>query len=646
MNYNLADLINLPRLSKVLESFYNATGVAVGLRDSNDDNLFYTEKNICTCFYGENDAATKLKCFENDRQAKEQLLLNKEYCFYKCAHNLNKVIAPIIVEGEYLGSIFQGPFFYEEEERKDFVEDQELFPTEKDLFLEALAGIPVLSPQKVEKHVALLCDLAEMIAEIGLANLRHLELKKKLELSEERLRLALEGSCDGIWDWNIFTDELTYSLSLGEIMGFSNLEMPAHFDEWRKRIHPEDKRLLKADFVDHIAGKRDRLDCEYRIMCQDGIYRWFLSKGKITSTDSAGNPLRIVGTITDITERKKREEEILYLSYHDKLTGLHNRAYFEQELERLDREGELPISVIIGDVNGLKLANDVFGHREGDELLQRIAKILLRSVRKEDLVARWGGDEFAIILPRTDEETALAICKKIKEACNAEDRGFIQPSIALGCSAKDDDKKSLGTLLQEAEDWMYRHKLLENRSVRSDVIAFLEKTLFESSFETREHAQRLVLLSRLVGIEIGLSDNEMEQLNLLSRLHDIGKIAISDNILMKPGKLNPEEWEEMRRHSEIGYRIAESSKDLSHISEFILHHHERWDGNGYPEGIKGEAIPLLARIVTLVDAYDVMTNVRPYKEAMTHEAALEEIKRCAGTQFDPEIAQILIDLFA
>jgi len=343
-------------------------------------------------------------------------------------------------------------------------------------------------------------------------------------------------------------------------------------------------------------------------------------------------------------KRKRAEEEIRYLSYHDRLTGLYNRTFFDQEIKRLDTEKQLPVSLIIGDVNGLKLANDVFGHQEGDRLLQKIADILKYSCRNKDIIARWGGDEFAVILPNTSLHEAYDICDRIKEECSKADKDTIQPSIALGTAVKDDPSKGIQQVLKEAEDRMYRRKLLESKSTRSAIISSLEKTLFERSFETEEHAKRLLKYSLKIGQALSLSQNETDDLRLLSILHDIGKIAVPDSILVKPGRLSLKEWEEMKKHAEIGYRIAESSKELDHIADYILSHHERWDGTGYPQGLKGEKIPRLSRILAIADAFDAMTHERPYKKAISRKEALEEIRRCSGTQFDPEIVQIFLQV--
>jgi diguanylate cyclase (GGDEF)-like protein/PAS domain S-box-containing protein len=402
------------------------------------------------------------------------------------------------------------------------------------------------------------------------------------------------------------------------------------------QIHPADCDVIKTKIEKAFLSKQLEL-VEYRFAEEYGNYLWLESLGQVAFS-SKDNEGELVLNCRDITERKKTDDRIRYLSYHDTLTGLYNRAYFDEITNKLIEDKTFPLSIIIGDVNGLKLTNDVFGHYEGDKLLIKVADILRTSCSEGDIIVRWGGDEFAILLPVSNETRALEIIDKIHEQCNKSFNEPIKISIALGCAVLNIEGQELENVIREAEEKMYRHKLLESSSARSNIISSLEETLLERSYETREHTTRMKQLSIIFGRDLGLSTNELDELCLLASLHDIGKIAIKDSILGKPGKLTPEEWQEMCKHPEIGYRIAQSTKELCHIADYILNHHERWDGNGYPQGLKETAIPKLSRIIAIIDSYDAMTSVRSYKDAIDHSEAMKEIKRCAGTQFDAELA--------
>ncbi|HYE83544.1 MAG TPA: HD domain-containing phosphohydrolase [Clostridia bacterium] len=385
---------------------------------------------------------------------------------------------------------------------------------------------------------------------------------------------------------------------------------------------------------------------EYSITTASGEVKWVFEQGRGVY-DENGEVIAIEGLIIDITERKKREDEIGYLNYHDVLTGLYNRRFFEEEKKRVDNRSSLPLSIIIGDIDGLKLINDALGHSEGDKLIVAMAKILDNCCRKEDILARTGGDEFSILLPETSNEDAYKIVKQIEMSCEEYKRKTMDEahhvSISLGCATRSNANETLNSIMKDAEDSMYRHKLLQSKSLHSSIISSMKATLFEKSHETEAHAQRLIELSKIIGQKMNLTDEQLNELELLSALHDIGKIGINDNILNKPGRLTAEEWVEMKKHPEIGYRIAMSSPELTPIADYILCHHEHWDGKGYPQGLKREDIPLLSRILAVVDAYDAMTEDRSYRKAMAKEAAIDEIKRNAGTQFDPEIAKIFIE---
>jgi diguanylate cyclase (GGDEF)-like protein/PAS domain S-box-containing protein len=344
----------------------------------------------------------------------------------------------------------------------------------------------------------------------------------------------------------------------------------------------------------------------------------------------------------DVTAYKIKENELKYLSFHDGMTDLYNRTFMEEELKRLDTERQLPLSVVMGDINGLKIINDSFGHQKGDELLCKIASILKDNFRREDIISRWGGDEFLVLLPKTSIKDTDSIISRIKSDCKQKSTPDMPLSISLGVAAKVRSNQELVKIIKDAEDSMYSFKFEEQRSIHNSIISSLEKTLEEKDFETEAHAKRLKELAIKIGKELKLSDRKLNELSLLSALHDLGKVSIADEILSKPGKLTPEEWKMVKKHPEVGYRIAETTSKLEPIAEGILYHHERWDGKGYPRGLEKIKIPLNARIISIVDSFDAMTHNRPYKAAKSKQEAVKELKRCSGTQFDPNLVGIMI----
>ena len=355
---------------------------------------------------------------------------------------------------------------------------------------------------------------------------------------------------------------------------------------------------------------------------------------------------KIVGRVwsfRDITEKKLDLDRIRYLSFHDVLTGLYNRRFFEEELARMDTARQLPISIISSDVNGLKLTNDVFGHTRGDEMILAAAQCLQSCCRVEDVVVRLGGDEFVIFLPKCDEVKALEIVERIQTRCRDKTIAGIPVSLALGIATKSESIEDIKTVVNLAETRMYKNKISEVNRIQLDTLEALERTVYEKDYKA-DHALRLQEFATDFGKYLRLPVEMISDLALLATLHDIGKFGIPNEIINKPGSLSSEEWELMKTHPEVGNRILRATRMVSFaVEEAVLLHHEHWDGSGYPKGLKAEAIPLISRAVAVIDAYDVMTHDRPYHCAIAHEQAIEELRRCAGTQFDPVLVAKFVE---
>ncbi len=406
--------------------------------------------------------------------------------------------------------------------------------------------------------------------------------------------------------------------------------------EYREGLWREWERILALNIP---------FQSEYEIVAKNGARKWVMEMGQ-GIYDAEGQVVALEGLIIDMTAKKLGEAQIKHLSNHDFLTGLYNRKFFEEEKTRLQHIDSFPVSIIMANINGVRLINDAFGYTEGDRVIIEAASIMKRRCREGDILARTGGDEFSLLLPATDARKTIEILQNIYKAC--EQYNMINPnrrydiSLTLGCGTAI-STESVGKAAKDAEESLHNNKLLNRKSSHSTILSSVMATMFERSQETEEHAERLGQISKTIGEKMNLPQKDLVELELFSMLHDIGKVGIDDHILNKPGKLTDEEWAVMKKHPEIGYRIAMSSPELEPIAEYILSHHERWDGKGYPQGLAGEVIPLLARILAVADAFDAMTEDRVYRKALTKQEALEEIERNAGTQFDPVIAQKFIE---
>jgi diguanylate cyclase (GGDEF)-like protein/PAS domain S-box-containing protein len=354
----------------------------------------------------------------------------------------------------------------------------------------------------------------------------------------------------------------------------------------------------------------------------------------------------VVSIVRDITERKSTEAQLKYLSLHDHLTGLYNRAYFEDELKRLELSREYPISVISVDLDSLKLINDTLGHAAGDNLIKACAKVMKASLRKSDILARIGGDEFALLLPQTNLSTGMEVVQRIHLQVDLYNRAnsYLPLSISIGLASAESSQFSLEETYQEADERMYREKLQKGAAVKTYLVDALVSSLGEKDYLNNGHARRIEAWSMLIAKKRGLNRQQMAKLKLMAKVHDLGKVAVPDELLFKKNALNEEEWKVMRQHPEKGYRIALVSRELAEVAELILKHHEHYDGGGYPLGLSGEEIPIECRILSIAEAFEVMTGGRTYCEAIGEAEALSELRRCSGFQFDPALVETFINL--
>lgn len=387
-----------------------------------------------------------------------------------------------------------------------------------------------------------------------------------------------------------------------------------------------------------IAGQSDSSEFKFRMHGGDKQY-YELRFARLYDD-------KILAVARNITERALATQQIINLSILDKLTNVYNRNHFEQIVGNWKDPQKDKIGLFMVDIDGLKLVNDTLGHGIGDQYLQHIASALKQVFPNPAIISRIGGDEFAIIVKGWDEAKMLEAKDNLMDiVMGLNKKGFAIPfSISIGFSAASPACNTITDMMKCADDYMYRQKLFHRQSERSKTIQTLSAMLAERDFITQGHSARMTRFIKKLAIKVHFPDSQMPAIELFADFHDIGKIGISDVILFKPGILDEKEFADMKRHSEIGFRIAEASPDLLPISEWIYKHHENWDGSGYPFGLKGEEIPMACRILTIVDAYDAMTNDRPYRKAMSQNEAVAELSRCAGTQFDPDLIKLFIEI--
>jgi len=466
------------------------------------------------------------------------------------------------------------------------------------------------------------------------------EMERALKIKEEQYRKIFETAPIGIILEDGLGNILEVNDSFCEMSGYDKEELIGSNvldflvpEKYKDKAHHNIRRILAGERLEYTGTSINKWGEKYYVHFNE------------TRVSLPQGGKGILSLQRDVTELKEKEEKLKYLSYHDDLTGLYNRYYLQEEMRRLNTKRQLPHSLIMADVNGLKIVNDTYGHEHGDEFLCRVAEILQDNIREEDLVARWAGDEFVVLLPKTNEEEAQEIANRIEAACCQEIYQDIPIALGIGIGVKHDLKEDFAEVLARADKKMYRDKLKKAKQVESKLVQNILATLADISGETKEHALRLTQLGYKLGEKIGLANEQLNKLSLLTTIHDIGKVTVPEEILTKAGSLSREEWELIKQHPEKSYTIASATEKYSPLARALLHHHERWDGRGYPAGLKEDEIPLLARILTIVDAFEVMTAGRLYREAVSEEEALQEIKQNSGQQFDPRLVEEFFEIF-
>ncbi|MCK9525552.1 MAG: diguanylate cyclase [Limnochordia bacterium] len=463
------------------------------------------------------------------------------------------------------------------------------------------------------------------------------ESQRRLIDSEARNRAMISALPDVIIRYNGKGEYLDYETN------YDNHHLLIHENLVGKNVRevlPEDVADLMTECIGKSLNTGELQSFEYQLTLADESVRIFEAR-MAKSTE-----MEVISVVRDITAQRKEKEYIIEISHKDHLTGLYNRRYFEEKLGSIDNAESLPLAIALLDVNGLKLTNDAFGHFAGDQLLQRVAKTLEHSSPDKGFVARIGGDEFAIVCPNCQEDRMQRALNKVHETLAAETISNVVVSVSIGWDIRQSLEQTIRQTFITAENHMLNRKIVESQSMRNRTVKIIMQTLQGKNEREKEHSVQVSEWARKIGTSMGLNAKLLDELETAGLLHDIGKIAVCDELVDKPGPLTEPEYNEIKRHAEGGYQILKSVDAYSTLAECVLSHHERFDGKGYPRGLKGDAIPLMARIIAVADAFQAMVSDRPYRQAMGIEQAIDEILRNAGTQFDPVVVEHFVALFS
>lgn len=480
-----------------------------------------------------------------------------------------------------------------------------------------------------------------------------LNLEKERHLSAERL--AVRSGRIMIWYLSSQSSESANSF-YGNKLLFTKLGLTDTFDnqfsinEFNESIYKGDEEgteLYKIYFSmdDKVESGEidsyDKLLVKHQNIITKEIF-YFEHNFEVEKRFPDGSLMIRGGFMADVTEEIRYKKRNDYLVGHDPVTGLFNRSAFEKYIDSSEMLRDY--SLIIADIDGLKFINDAFGHLKGDEAIDFVGNQFESEFGNNSTIYRIGGDEFAVISTETNEYAIIACIEKVKQSIfKLNMKNDIQLGVSVGYEINKDSVLSFHDTFINAENLMYRRKLTDRNSRKSKTMDAVLETLHVKTEETKDHCDRLGVYAINTLKQLGYTRiSDLEDIELLCKVHDIGKITISEEILSKKDKLTDEEYNKIKSHSESGYKIVKNIVESDKIAFGVLYHHERVDGKGYPFGLIGDEIPLFAKILSVCDAYDVMITGRKYSKAISKEDAIKEIIHCSGTQFDKRVAEKFI----
>jgi diguanylate cyclase (GGDEF)-like protein len=461
--------------------------------------------------------------------------------------------------------------------------------------------------------------------------------------------------------YNTFHYLPTVTLNITRRMILNHLSEPVVLFDYEGRLADYSQDILKAmpdakfevgimtidDFIREgkFRGLRNNeIDQEFEWTAKmSGENHIFHCKFKCMK-DSKNRGIGKIFVFHDITAMRGTYFELEQSTLYDAVTGLYNKQSYLTQVPQWSDSRYWPVALGVCNVNGLRSINDNCGSAYGDLVMKQLADCVRQYMNEDMFAAKVDNGDILLIMEGKSHEDAADVMENIKTDMEHFFEEEQEVHIEYGIAVKEREDVTMERVLSDARTSMQNKKMLRDNSASSSLVDSLKQTLSESDYETEEHVERTREMAARLGKAMNLSDSDIGKLELLAVLHDIGKVAIPHHVLVKKGKLNDEEFKIMQQHTVKGYRIAKSSPELGDIAECILSHHEKWDGTGYPNRLKGEEIPLLARIISAVDSHDVMVHNRPYHQAMPEEDAIKELRRCAGTQFDPYIVEVFTKL--
>jgi len=484
------------------------------------------------------------------------------------------------------------------------------------------------------------------LAVVGVILMYFQQARNELSKREKRFRLLAENAQDIVYHVSVKPKiRFEYlNTAVENVTGYPTAEYYRNPELFLRIIHPEDINLAE------VIEKPEKWFLSAKIMRvvrPDNSMIW-LEQRNVPIYDATGQIAAFVGIARDITETKRVEKELEYLSYHDAMTGLGNRLNFERQLSILNEESQSSVGIIVCDIDGLKLINDTLGHKMGDSVIRETGRVIKTHFRENDIMSRIGGDEFAIIQKNVCKKDLEGTCLRLRELLL--DHNQKNPGLPLGLSIgyAFSNKKDFATheLFQKADQEMYKDKLKQGNMAQLKILNVFIEAIADREQMRESISEGMQELAICTAQKIGFNRQEIKRLKQLTTYHNIGMLAISPKLLYKKGPLTREEILELQNHCEIGARLAKSTRELEQIADLILKHHEWWNGGGYPLGIKGEQIPAECRILTIIDAYDAMQKNTPYRAAYDEGCAIAELKKGSATQFDPQILEIFINILA